>query len=684
MNIIDPLDIKGKENNFLNNNKFSEEYKKLADKWSKFPVYSDKDNLKYFYNLLDTKQVILIVSGTGSGKTVIIPKLILKYMNYNKIEGLTAITNPKILTTLNNAEFGALTLDVKLGEEVGYRYQGNNNTSEKTKLLYCTDGTISAIILNRDNLLKDYNCIIIDEAHERQLNIDLLLLFLKQVVKQRKEFKLIIMSATINSEIFKNYFNEDEIKFGEILFSGTSNYNIEQNYTTDNKINRSNYIEKSVDLILNKIINKNKEGDILVFGATEQDIKKGCKLLKENCNGILKNKKICSETYCIEVYSKMKKEDKEKAIDKDMYKKQNNKIYNRKIIFATNVAESSLTFDGLKYVIEPGYELIKKYDALINSDIIDKNYTTQAQIKQRIGRVGRTSDGIAYHLYKEDLYKKLEKYPLPSILKEDITNFIYILFKNNKYNKILNLLKNMIQTPLNIQIYTSLNILKYNKLIKLKNEIELNKQNELNKNDGRITKLGKKLLRIKNMNINNMLLIYYGIKNNCINDIIILIAILENCENDINKYFDNKDDDYNNEYFIPYIIKNSDHLTILNIYYNLYLIKKNKLLNKKLWDKIEEKIKDIKNNIIKLNINYEDDKIENKNDKIKQVIMDAYKYNKIIYNKKNNIYETINNKKNISCNINNLIFMKYENRDGIYTKIINRFGKTTLNCVTLE
>jgi len=122
MNIEDPLDIKGKNNNFLNNNKYSDEYIKLANKWSKFPVYSDKDKLKEFFNLLETKQVILVVSGTGSGKTVLIPKLILKYMNYNKIEGLTAITNPKKLTTLNNAEFGALTLDVKLGEEVGYRY----------------------------------------------------------------------------------------------------------------------------------------------------------------------------------------------------------------------------------------------------------------------------------------------------------------------------------------------------------------------------------------------------------------------------------------------------------------------------------------------------------------------------------------------------------------------------------
>ena len=682
MNIKDPLDIKGINNNFLNDEKYSDEYVKFAEKWSEFPVYSDKNKLKKFINLVENNQVILVVSGTGSGKTVIIPKLILKYMNYNKIDGITAVTNPKILTTLSNAEYGALTLDVKLGEEVGYKYQGNNNTSEKTKLLYCTDGTIRSILTNKDELLSDYNCVIIDEAHERQINIDLLLLLLKQVVKKRKDFKLIIMSATINTEIFKKYYNEDGIKFGQIEFSGKSNYNIEQNFIKDGKINRSNYIEKSINIIFEEIINKNKAGDIIVFGATETDIKKGCTLLKKNCNSIVKNKKICDETYCVEVYSKMNIDNKELAIDKDKYKKQKNKVFERKIIFATNVAESSLTFDGLKFVIEPGYELIKKYDAITNSTIINKDFTSQAQIKQRIGRVGRTSDGVAYHLYEESKFKKLENYPLPSILKDDITINILELFKKYKYNEIMNLLKNMIQIPKDEQIYTSLNILNYNNIIKLKDELNIK---DIYNNDGDITKLGRKLLKIKNMsNINNMLMIILGIKNKCINDVINIIAIIENCEYDINKYFDKDDDNYDDNYFKKYIIENSDHLTILNIYKNLYLVKNHKLLNVKMWNKIEDKIKDIKNNITGLKINYEENELQDLNNNLKLIILESYRYNKIKYNKKDKEYKTINNLKNINSKINKVIFMKYNKKDGIYTKITNRFGNTTFDCVTLE
>lgn len=683
MNLEDPLDIKGKKENFLNGNVYSDEFKNFAKKWSEYPVYSNKEKLNEFFELLENNQVILIVSGTGSGKTVIIPKLILKYMNYNKIDGLTAVTNPKKLTTLENAKYGALTLDVKLGEEIGYRYQGNNNTSEKTKLIYCTDGTIRSILTNKDELLSDYNCVIIDEAHERQINIDLLLLLLKEVVKKRNNFKLIIMSATINTEIFKKYYNQDGIKFGQIEFSGTSNYKIEQNFVKDDKTNRSNYIEKSVNIIFNDIINKNKEGDIIVFGATESDIKKGCMLLKKNCNNFTKNKKICDETYCIEVYSKMRNNDKELATDKDKYRKQKDKVFERKIIFATNVAESSLTFDGLKFVIEPGFELVKKYEASTNSYLINKNYTTQAQIKQRIGRVGRTSDGIAYHLYDEKKFNTFEKYPLPSILKEDITINIFELFNKYKYDEIMKLLDNMIQKPKDEQIYTSLNILKYNNLVKFKNDIDIKK---MHKNNGYITKLGLKLLRIRNMEINDMLLINLGVKEKCINDIIYIIAIIENCDNDINKYFDKDDKEFDNNHFIPYIIKNSDHLTILNIYKNLYLVKNHKFLNIKIWNKIEEKIKDIKNNISKLRkIDYEENDVQDKNNILRSIILEAYKYNKIVYNKESKDYKTVNNLKNINSKINKIKFMNYNNKkDGIYTKIIDRFGNTSFNCVTFE
>ena len=176
-NIEDILDSKGINNNFLTDKPFSDEYKKLAEKWSILPMYKDHTIVKKFFELISSKQVLLLISGTGSGKTVLVPKFLLKYFVSCGLKGKIAITNPKTLTTLYNAEYGAKTLDVKLGEEVGYKYKGSpsDSNSSKTRLLYATDGLILATILSGDTLLKDYDCIIIDEAHERHITIDILL-----------------------------------------------------------------------------------------------------------------------------------------------------------------------------------------------------------------------------------------------------------------------------------------------------------------------------------------------------------------------------------------------------------------------------------------------------------------------------------------------------------------------------
>ena len=230
--VKDILDSKGKKKNFLNENKYSNEYKLLGKSWSKLPLYEDEKKVKEFFNLLEEKQVILLVSGTGSGKTVLVPKFVLKYVVSQKLEGKIAVTNPKSLTTKNNAIYGASTLDVKLGEEVGYKFKGapDDSSSDKSKLLYVTDGLILAKILSGDKLLKDYQCVIIDEAHERNIQIDILLKMLKEVLYERPDFKLIIMSATINSKVFKNYFDNGKLKYGEIEVSGKSNYPIDQHF----------------------------------------------------------------------------------------------------------------------------------------------------------------------------------------------------------------------------------------------------------------------------------------------------------------------------------------------------------------------------------------------------------------------------------------------------------------------
>jgi HrpA-like RNA helicase len=203
MNNIGILDPDGKNLNPLNNNKYSKEYKNLAKKWKTFPAYENAKNL--IKNIKDNN-VILITSGTGSGKTVLIPKFCLHSFDYN---AKIAITLPKQMIAKSAAEFSALTLDVNLGDEIAYEYKGSDKSliNSKNKLIYATDGTIVARLIN-DPLLKEYNAVIIDEAHERKVQIDFLLYLLKNVLENRNDFKLIIMSATINVDIFKDYFKK--------------------------------------------------------------------------------------------------------------------------------------------------------------------------------------------------------------------------------------------------------------------------------------------------------------------------------------------------------------------------------------------------------------------------------------------------------------------------------------------
>ena len=212
------LDPDGKNNNPLNNNTYSENYKILSKIWKNFPAY------KYAKDILHGikhNQVILVVSGTGSGKTVLIPKFALHILDY---KGKIAITLPKQIIAKSAAEFAAATLDVKIGEHVGYQYKGESKHSKDTKLLYATDGTIVAHLMS-DPLLLEFDTVIIDEAHERKVQIDFLMYLLRNVLQNRPTFKVIIMSATINAEVFESYFSK--YKFTRFDIGTETHYPIE-------------------------------------------------------------------------------------------------------------------------------------------------------------------------------------------------------------------------------------------------------------------------------------------------------------------------------------------------------------------------------------------------------------------------------------------------------------------------
>lgn len=739
-NIDDILDSKAESINWLNNKSYSSNYKRLAQSWSKLPMYTDKLSLLNFFKMLESTNVMLIISQTGSGKTLITPKLLLKYIYTMNFNGNIVITNPKQLTTRDNAEFSAKISDVELGTIIGYKYKGSNKkfVSDKTRLLYVTDGLILATILNGDYLLSEYIAVIIDEAHERHIQIDLLLRLLKDVILARPEFRLIIMSATINADIFEKYYGSDSnIKFGSMSVSGKTNYPIQQNWLNPTiKINRSNYLDLAVDKCFEII--SNNPGNIIVFVPTQNDAINGCLKIKDNCSKLMKTKTFkCDKLYCVEVYSKMHDKNKKIAIDKDLYK---TKGYDYKIIFATNVAESSITFDGLIYVIDSGYELANYFDFNDNSYVVTKSYTSQAQIKQRIGRVGRTQSGTAFHLYTLETFNKFKPYPEPNILVVDLTDFMLNLIHHYKtIQNTLIIINQLITIPFIEQIILAICKLAHIKAIKLIdpniiNDNSIDQTSLINQTDstnstntpisnsilplnyktinwksiklydklssiinGALTEIGINILKFKSSTFNTALSILMSKYMNCQTEIIKLMAIIETTDYKLDQLFiyNIKSKDLAVKYLSKSNVMGSDHLTILNIYNMYWLNNRNKYLNKKIFEHIDKRIHKLtkyaneiksesyaymKNKYSILNNEPYDDVNLN----ILYVLTLAYSYN-LLQRESKLIYTSINFVNNSTSEIEYLPFTSEPIKPYLYAicgSLTNVFGKKNFKCIS--
>jgi len=457
------LDPEGKNPNPLTNELYSEKYKELAKLWSQFPAYETATDI---IKTIEDSQVILVISGTGSGKTVLIPKYALHATNYT---GRIAITLPKQIIAKSAAEFAAATLDVEIGKQVGYKFKGSDpkDVGLNPSLLYATDGTIVAKLIS-DPELKNLDMVIIDEAHERKIQIDFLLYLLKKVLDVRPDFKLIIMSATIDSTLFNNYFLG--YKYAEINVGGKTNFPIESKFSSD-KADSDSYIERGIKII--EEIEKNykpdknsKIEDILFFVCSKnetEDVKEQLKLKYP-------------EYEIISVYSGITAAQQEKI--------QNKKKNDRRILISTNVAESSLTVDGIKFVIDSGFEIFSYDEAKTGAKVIDKQLITKAQAMQRMGRAGRTQPGICYHLYTLDEFNTfMKKFPEPSIRTTDITSECLKLLQESSIKTVSSLrkiLSEFIEPPKEEYIDLAINNLKEYKTLKdCDTECTLNKYGEI-------------------------------------------------------------------------------------------------------------------------------------------------------------------------------------------------------------
>ena len=489
-------------------NKLPATYINLAKIWSNQLVYQNKDAI---IESIEKNQITLAKAGTGVGKTILIPRIALHAFDYKEN---VICTIPKKILTRKTAEFVAQCMDVKIGEYVGYFYKDGkeiNKNGIETKLTFTTTGSLISSITGSDPLLSNYKCVIVDEVHERSVETDLLLLLLKKACMKRKDLKVIIMSATVNIETFNNYFPKSSYKFGEIDAGNHTSYKIISKFFPRPRDWKAFTIE-----IIMKLLKKTSRGDIMVFIKSKSDGNQ----LRESLNREMSNfrkqfikktkKKSRTQTqksrtqtqksippeyeinpYCAILDGKTSKKEENLATDEYAYKllkDDNGYPYTRKIVFTTNVAESSLTVDGVIYVIDSGLEYTSSYEPTMRVNRLLESNIAQSSVKQRSGRVGRTQMGFCIHLYSEDDFEKFQEYPTPSIEKENITMTLLDLLKMSDINTVKKLrvfLDEFISPPHETFISDGLNTL-----------YALGAITNIN-NDGKITPMGFALSKFR-------------------------------------------------------------------------------------------------------------------------------------------------------------------------------------------
>ena len=387
---------------------YSKKYYDILQERKALPAFDAKDNI---LKLIEENQILIIQGETGSGKTTQIPQFLLS-AGYNK--GI-AVTQPRRVAAMSVARRVAEELDVELGDEIGYTIRFEDKSSQKTLIKYVTDGMLLREAI-ADPLLKRYCVIIIDEAHERTLATDILFGFLKEILPKRPELKMIVMSATLDITKFQEYFNAPLI-----IIPGRT-YPVEKIYL---KQPVDDYFEASVSRVV-QIHKDEKEGDILLFLTGEEEIESACVEIRSE---IAELGDEVGYANVIPLYSTLPPYLQQKIFDNPPGKNKKGKP-GRKIIVATNIAETSITIDGIVYVVDPGFSKQKIYNPRSKMESLLVSPISQESADQRAGRAGRTRPGKCYRLYTEESYKNdLRKATYPEILRSNITTVVLNLKK---------------------------------------------------------------------------------------------------------------------------------------------------------------------------------------------------------------------------------------------------------------
>ena len=357
--------------------------------------------------------MVIVAGATGSGKTTQLPKMCLE-LGRSSI----AHTQPRRIAARSVAERVAEELAVELGSEVGYQVRFTDKASKKTLVKVMTDG-ILLNALQKDPDLKQFDTVIIDEAHERSLNIDFLIGYLKQILPRRPDLKVIITSATIDPESFSKHFDGAPI----VEVSGRS-FPIEIRYRpvksakdSDVDFEASDAADDYVDGLVGALaeLEQEPDGDVLVFLSGESEIKDA----QDAVQGAATAGRIMKQIEVLPLYGRLSSAEQHRIFEKSRLAG-----LRRRIILATNVAETSLTIPNIKYVIDAGTARISRYSTRAKVQRLPIEAISQASANQRAGRAGRTSPGIVLRLYSEEDFRARPEFTDPEILRTNLAAVI--------------------------------------------------------------------------------------------------------------------------------------------------------------------------------------------------------------------------------------------------------------------
>ncbi|SCV06013.1 LANO_0H20186g1_1 [Lachancea nothofagi CBS 11611] len=381
-------------------------------KRSSLPIKVQRESLPAFkmrqqvIDAVSDNQFLVIIGETGSGKTTQITQYLDEEGFSNS--GLIGCTQPRRVAAVSVAKRVSEEIGCRVGEYVGYTIRFEDETSPKTRIKYMTDGMLQREAL-LDPEMKNYSVVILDEAHERTVATDVLFALLKKAASRRPDLRVIVTSATLDAEKFSNYFLQCPI----LRIPGKT-FPVDVMYA---QVPQIDYIESALDTVMEIHINEGC-GDILVFLTGQEEIDTCCEVLYERVKTLGDT---IQELLILPVYSALPSEVQSKIFEPTPPNC-------RKVIFATNIAETSITIDGIYYVVDPGFSKVNTYNPRAGMEQLIVSPISQAQANQRKGRAGRTGAGKCYRLYTESAYlNEMIPNTIPEIQRQNLSYTILML-----------------------------------------------------------------------------------------------------------------------------------------------------------------------------------------------------------------------------------------------------------------